>query len=149
MPALIEKVEPSIVVMMTYSKDGNMLGQGTGFFINQEGDVVTNSHVLQGASRAVIKATDESYKKVLRITSKEVGIHSNLCAAYGKIGRYDEAIESCKEATQLKPDFAEAYSNLGWSYQRVGRYQEAIQACKQAIRLKPDFSPVHYNLGNS
>ncbi len=58
LPVLIKKVEPSIVVIFTYNREGKVLGQGTGFFVNQEGDVITNLHVLHGASRAVIKTTD-------------------------------------------------------------------------------------------
>ncbi len=68
LPFLIKKVEPSIVVILTYNKEGKNLGQGSGFFINKEGDVITNSHVLQEASRAVIRTTDGreySVKKVL------------------------------------------------------------------------------------
>ena len=40
------------------------------------------------------------------------------------VGRFDEAIQSCGQAIQLKPDLAEARNNLGWTYQMVGRYQE-------------------------
>jgi tetratricopeptide (TPR) repeat protein len=58
LPALIKRTEPSIVVIVTYSRDGSVLGQGSGFFVDQAGDVVTNFHVLQGASRAVVKTTD-------------------------------------------------------------------------------------------
>ena len=68
MPVLIKKVEPSIVVILTYNKEGKNLGQGSGFFINKEGDVITNSHVLQEASRATVRTTDGkdySVKKVL------------------------------------------------------------------------------------
>jgi tetratricopeptide (TPR) repeat protein len=68
LPVLIKKVEPSIVVILTYNKEGKNLGQGSGFFFNKEGDVITNSHVLQEASRAVIRTTDgKEYpvKKVL------------------------------------------------------------------------------------
>jgi tetratricopeptide (TPR) repeat protein len=68
LPALIKRTEPSIVVILTYNKEGMLLGQGTGFFINKEGDVITNFHVLQGASRADIKMSDGriySVKKVL------------------------------------------------------------------------------------
>ena len=68
LPVLIKKVEPSIVVIFTYNKEGKNLGQGSGFFINKEGDVITNSHVLQEASRATVRTTDGkdySVKKVL------------------------------------------------------------------------------------
>jgi len=68
LPVLIKKVEPSIVVILTYNKEGKNLGQGSGFFINKEGDVITNSHVLQEASRATVRTTDGkdySVKKVL------------------------------------------------------------------------------------
>jgi tetratricopeptide (TPR) repeat protein len=71
LPALIKKVEPSIVVIVTYGKEGSMLGQGTGFFINQEGDVVTNSHVLQGASRAVIKTTDGKEHAIQKVLADD------------------------------------------------------------------------------
>ena len=71
LPVLIKKAEPSIVVIVTYGKEGNMLGQGTGFFINQEGDVVTNSHVLEGASRAVVKTTDGEEHAVRRVLAED------------------------------------------------------------------------------
>jgi len=71
LPVLIKKVEPSIVVIVTYSKEGNMLGQGTGFFINQEGNVITNSHVLHGASRAVIKTTDGKEHAIQKILADD------------------------------------------------------------------------------
>src|SRR5512139_2169978 len=35
LPALIKKMELSIVVIVTYGRDGSMLGQGSGFFVNQ------------------------------------------------------------------------------------------------------------------
>ena len=43
------------MVVLTYTEDGNRLGQGTGFFIDKNGDVITNYHVLERASRSSIK----------------------------------------------------------------------------------------------
>ena len=54
-PAIIKKVSPSVVSIITYTPDGKPLAQGSGFFINQQGDVITNRHVLEGAGRAEIK----------------------------------------------------------------------------------------------
>lgn len=66
LPAIVKKVEPSTVVILTYDKEGKILGQGSGFFISQNGDIITNRHVLKGASRAEIKT---SQGKVFPITN--------------------------------------------------------------------------------
>ncbi len=62
--ALIKRVEPSIVVVITYGEQGKMLGQGTGFFVNRESDVITNRHVLEGARRVEVKTHGGKIYKV-------------------------------------------------------------------------------------
>jgi tetratricopeptide (TPR) repeat protein len=57
LPSLIKRIEPSTVVIFALSEKETGIGQGTGFFISPEGDVITNYHVLQGASRAIIKVS--------------------------------------------------------------------------------------------
>ena len=54
-PAINKKVSPSVVSIIAYTPDGKPLAQGSGFFINQQGDVIANRHVLEGADRAEIK----------------------------------------------------------------------------------------------
>ena len=54
LPQIVKKIEPSIVVILTYGKDGKMIGQGSGFFISQSGDMFTNRHVLTGVHRAEV-----------------------------------------------------------------------------------------------
>src|SRR4030067_1765475 len=41
LPAVIKKVQSSIVSILILNKEGKVSGQGSGFFINQEGDVIT------------------------------------------------------------------------------------------------------------
>jgi tetratricopeptide (TPR) repeat protein len=71
LPALIKKIEPSIVVIFTYNQEGKILGQGSGFFINQEGDVITNYHVLQNASHAEIIVSDGGKYPVKKILAED------------------------------------------------------------------------------
>lgn len=71
LPALIKKVEPSIVVVLIYNKEGKLLGQGSGFFVNQEGDVITNYHVLQEANQAVIKTDDGKEYPIEKIVAED------------------------------------------------------------------------------
>ncbi len=71
LPAVIKRVEPSIIVLLTYDKEGRFLGQGTGFFIVQNGDVITNYHVLKGASRADVRTSDGKMYPVKRIVAED------------------------------------------------------------------------------
>ena len=71
LPAMIRRVEPSIVVLLTYNREGKFVGQGSGFFVNQEGDVITNYHVLKGASRAEVKMSDGSVYPVNKIVAED------------------------------------------------------------------------------
>ena len=68
LPALIKRIEPSTVVIFSFNPQGKGISQGTGFFVNSAGDVITNYHVLEGASRAFVKVssgTEYPVKKVL------------------------------------------------------------------------------------
>ena len=55
---LVKKIQPSIVTVITYNKEGKATGQGSGFFINRKGHVITNYHVIGNAHSAKIKTFD-------------------------------------------------------------------------------------------
>jgi len=59
LPSLIKRIKPSTVIIFAYDDKGEFLQLGSGFFISQNGDVITNYHVIQGASSAEIKTADE------------------------------------------------------------------------------------------
>ena len=59
LPYLIKRIKPSTVIIFAYDDKGDFLKLGSGFFISQNGDVMTNYHVIQGASSAKIKTADE------------------------------------------------------------------------------------------
>ena len=69
--AIVKKIEPSTVVILTYDKEGEILGQGSGFFISQNGDVITNWHVLQGANRAEIKTAQGKVYPINKIVAED------------------------------------------------------------------------------
>lgn len=58
LPGLVEKIRPSVVSIAKYGKNRELLGSGSGFFINQLGHIITNFHVLEGASYVEIKTAD-------------------------------------------------------------------------------------------
>ncbi len=69
--AIVKKIDPSAVVILTYDKEGKILGQGSGFFISKKGDVITNRHVLQGASRAEVKTAEGKVYSITRVVAED------------------------------------------------------------------------------
>ncbi len=57
LPELIRRVKPAVVSVITYDAKGETKMTGTGFFI-RPGEVVTNLHVIDGASRVEIRTFD-------------------------------------------------------------------------------------------
>jgi len=57
---LFNRVNPAVATVLTYDSGNNIYRQGSGFFISQDGDFITNYHVLQGAYQVVIKFPDET-----------------------------------------------------------------------------------------
>ena len=71
LPHLVKKIEPSVVVILTYNKEGSPIGQGSGFFINKDGDIITNRHVLLGAYRAEVKTPNGKVYPITKIVAED------------------------------------------------------------------------------
>ena len=71
LPEIVKKIEPATVVILTYDNDGKIIGQGSGFFISEEGDIITNRHVLAGAHRAEVKTTSEKVYPITLIVAED------------------------------------------------------------------------------
>ena len=56
--SLVEKIQPAVSTILTYGKDNKFIGQGSGFFIDSDGHLITNYHVLAGAYQAEVKTQD-------------------------------------------------------------------------------------------
>jgi hypothetical protein len=52
LPTRIDEVRRAVATVLVYGRDGSELRQGTGFFVEPNGLLITNWHVLQGAYRA-------------------------------------------------------------------------------------------------
>jgi len=69
--------------------------------------------------------------------------------AYRSFGRIDDAIEECKRAIQVDPDFGNPYNDIGAYLVAKGESDEAIEWLEKAKRA-PKYEPRHYpfmNLG--
>ena len=64
---IVKKYSPSVVTVITFDKNDQSITLGSGFFINTEGSIVTNHHVLEGCTKAIIKTEDGKEGVVLEI----------------------------------------------------------------------------------
>lgn len=55
LPLLVKKIHPAVVTVVTYDMNRNVRGLGSGFFIDDQGHLLTNHHVLKGAFSAEVK----------------------------------------------------------------------------------------------
>jgi hypothetical protein len=58
LPKLIKQLQPSVVTILTRNQKGQPIRQGSGFFVNAQGHVITNRHVIEGANQAEVKTVD-------------------------------------------------------------------------------------------
>jgi tetratricopeptide (TPR) repeat protein len=70
-PGVVRKIEPSTVAIRIYDRGGNIVSQGTGFFITQRGEVITNYHVLEAAEYADVKTSNGNVYPVKRVLADD------------------------------------------------------------------------------
>jgi len=71
LPSLIKRIKPSVVIVFAYDNKGEFLQLGSGFFISQNGDIITNYHVIKGSSSAEIKTSDGKTYPITYIIAKD------------------------------------------------------------------------------
>ena len=58
----IEKLDDAVVLVMIYDYQGNFVGHGSGFIIDNKGTVVTNYHVVKGAYSLKVRVDNNGVK---------------------------------------------------------------------------------------
>jgi tetratricopeptide (TPR) repeat protein len=102
------------------------------------------AHQMNGELEQAI----ELYKKSIE-TFPTAEAHTFLGWTYSFQERYEEAIEECKLAIAVDPDFGNPYNDIGAYLIELGRLEEAIPWLEQAtnaVRYESYCFP-HYNLG--
>lgn len=87
------------------------------------------------------------YKYMISLAPNSAPLYGNLGNTYGRLGRYDEALEALNTAAKLQPNEPAAHYNLGVNYIKLGQYQRAIDAFKKTVELNPNYADAWNNLG--
>lgn len=64
--------------------------------------------------------------------------------ALANLGRYQEAIDNCDKATELKPDDYSVWCKRGFAMKKAERYGEAILDCERALGIDPSNAWAYY-----
>jgi tetratricopeptide (TPR) repeat protein len=77
--------------------------------------------------------------------------HTFLGWTYSFLGKLDEAIEECKQAIRIDPDFGNPYNDIGAYLIEKSRHEEAIPWLLRALSAKryDNYHFVHFNLGRA
>ncbi|KFD59101.1 hypothetical protein M514_00264 [Trichuris suis] len=63
--------------------------------------------------------------------------YCNRAAALSKLGEHRKALDDCKMALALDPDYCKAYGRMGLAYFNLGMYADAAETYKKAYELDP------------
>ena len=66
---IVTQTSKSVILILAHDEAGAMVSQGSGFVISEDGVAVTNVHVLEKASSAVVKFLDGAYYEILGVTA--------------------------------------------------------------------------------
>jgi tetratricopeptide (TPR) repeat protein len=69
---LVKKTKSAVVLIQTFNDNNQPIGQGSGFFVNNKGHIVTNHHVIEGAYRAIVKTSSGMEYPVEGIIAKNI-----------------------------------------------------------------------------
>jgi len=69
--------------------------------------------------------------------------HTFLGWTHSFMGRYDAAIEECKRAIEVDPEFGNPYNDIGAYLIELGRHDEAIPWLRRAMKAHR-YDPRHY-----
>jgi Trypsin-like peptidase domain len=83
-PAIAKAANGAIVSIITSDKDGKPVAQGTGFLISRDGRIVTNYHVIENGSSAIVKLPDGAFYVVDGVLASDKARDVAVIKAHGR-----------------------------------------------------------------
>lgn len=88
----------------------------------------------------------ETFERVLKEDSTNVGANLNLGVAYARLGRFDAAMGAFERVVRLDPSNSSAHYNLGLILAGHGEFQEAFEHLQAAVRSDPGNNSARFAL---
>ncbi|PAV59398.1 hypothetical protein WR25_03523 [Diploscapter pachys] len=87
----------------------------------------------------------QKYNEAIKLNRDPV-YFCNRAAAYCRMEQYDLAIQDCRTALALDPNYSKAYGRMGLALSCQNRYEQAVEAYKKALELDPTQDSYKNNL---
>jgi len=93
-------------------------------------------------------AAHELYAKIVRMTPTADAFADLACGLYG-LGRYQEALQACRKALNLRPDHLVAMFNAGVLLRSLARHEDAVVCFDKVLAIDPNQADALHNRGLS
>jgi len=93
--------------------------------------------------------TRNEQEEVQTFLSSSAGYYLQKGGVALNAGRYQDALESFRQAVKLTPLDPVAYNDLGAAFYHLGELDSAIAACRTSLRLRPDYVHALINLSKA
>ena len=126
---LVKKIQPAIVTIVAYDVNRNVTNQGSGFFVDKKGHLITNYHVLDGAYAADVKTFDGAKHPI------EVVVAENKLSDLIKVRvKIPEGAVHWVVVTETEPSIGERVMVVGTP---MGLEQTVSEGIVSAVRELP------------
>ena len=138
-----------------YNDSEGIFGNGPGGFSMNPSNGFTQNEALRYFQEGYEKQAGGSLEEAIGLYQKSIEIyptaeaHTFLGWAYSFQGRFEDAIEECRKAIAVDPDFGNPYNDIGAYLIEKGKLDEAIPWLEKATAAKryESYCFPHYNLG--
>uniref|UniRef100_A0A914GW27 SGTA homodimerisation domain-containing protein n=1 Tax=Globodera rostochiensis TaxID=31243 RepID=A0A914GW27_GLORO len=111
---------------------------------------IQKSNTLKEEGNELVKANKHEeailkYNEAIKLNRDPI-FFCNRAAAYCRLEQYDLAIQDCRTALALDPNYAKAYGRMGVALSCQNRYDHAVEAYKKALEIDPGNESYKNNL---
>jgi tetratricopeptide (TPR) repeat protein len=112
------------------------------------GLVVAGCGILSSRQLSHWRDTKTLFQHAVAVTSRNFVAYAVVGNALAEEDKSPEAIEQCRKALEISPDYPEAHNTLGNIYAKQERYEEAIDNYRAAAEADRTYADPRNGMGN-
>jgi tetratricopeptide (TPR) repeat protein len=97
-------------------------------------------------NHARYEQAEKEFLRALADNPDDAEAHAMRGMALNRLNRFDDAVQACREAIRLAPEWSYPYYALGYVLEKNNRLEDAAKALEEAIRISPHTAYFHSHL---